>query len=398
LRQSYARLPRSFGCRHDAGDWPDAGIVPRQHAEAQMTGFTEHPQPSGSADITRPSADLTLRELGWSDAWENASADQDGAPGRVSSVHRDHVDVLTPDGAKTLALPGKLEAGDIAVGDWLLFDPIAGRVSVILERTTMIQRRAAGHRAVRQLIAANVDTLAIVTSCNDDYNEARLERYLALAASAGCAPVIVLTKPDLCDDADQYRRRATALSPISVAVMLNAKEPDATDALAPWCKDGQTLALLGSSGVGKTTLSNALTGRTDATQGIRSDDAKGRHTTTSRALWRTLAGGWLVDTPGMRELQLTGASDGIDAVFEDLADLEAQCRFSNCGHDSEPGCAIRAAIESGDLDVDRLARYRKLQSEDARNSETLAESRSRDRSQNKIYNEGRARGRHKRRR
>ena len=157
---------------------------------------------------------------------------------------------------------------------------------------------------------------------------------------------------------------------------------DATDALDvkllhTWCRAGDTLALVGSSGVGKTTLRNALTGESAATHDIRDDDAKGRHTTTARSLSRTLPGGWLIDTPGMRALRLTDVSNGIDAVFADIEDLAVSCRFKDCAHESEPGCAVTAAIDSGDLDPDRLRRWRKLKAEDLYNSETVAEARAR---------------------
>ena len=338
-----------------------------------------------------------LEDLGWSRRLADEAERLHGTPARITGVSRDRLEGISSDGAVSLALPGSIAAGDIAVGDWVLFDPHPGRVTTLLGRATLLQRRAAGPRAARQLIAANVDTLGIVTSCNADFNEARLERYLAMATAAGCLPLVILTKPDQCENADQFRRRAEVLSPLVTALTVNAKDSEDIPRLHPWCRKGQTLALLGSSGVGKTTISNALTGRRDATQRIREDDAKGRHTTTARALWRTLAGGWLVDTPGMRELQLTDASDGIDAVFEDLADLATRCRFSDCSHNGEPGCAIQAEIEAGRLDPDRLDRWRKLQREDARNSETLAQSRARDRALNKMYREGQARGRNKRR-
>ncbi|WP_068113534.1 ribosome small subunit-dependent GTPase A [Tropicimonas marinistellae] len=340
--------------------------------------------------------DLTLSDLGWSAFFASRAAGEAGAPARVSAVARDRLGVFTPDGPVTLTLPGKQRTGDFAVGDWLLYDDENHRVINILERKTLLQRRAAGTGAATQLIAANVDTLGIVTSCNDDFNLPRLERYLAVASSAGCLPLVIVTKSDMADDPDDYRHRAESLSPLVTAVTLDARDPQEIERLEPWCNRGQTLALLGSSGVGKTTLSNGLTGRTDGTQGIREDDAKGRHTTTSRALWRTAAGGWLIDTPGMRELQLTDAAEGIDTVFADLADLATQCRFADCHHESEPGCAIRAEIEAGRLDPARLKRWRKLQREDARNSETLAEARARDRSFAKLVRQGKARGRSKR--
>ena len=181
----------------------------------------------------------------------------------------------------------------------------------------------AGETGGHQLIAANVDTLAIVTSCNDDFNPARLERYLAMCSAGGALPLVVLTKADLTPDADGFRRRAEHLSPLVSAVTLNACDTDDVARLHPWCTAGQTMALVGSSGVGKTTLQNALTGTAQLTQSIREADAKGRHTTTARSLRRTLAGGWLIDTPGMRELRLSQAREGIDAVF---AELRAQKR------------------------------------------------------------------------
>ena len=220
------------------------------------------------AQALRVSDAVTLADLGWTPRLSSTESSATGQPARVTGVTRDRVDGLTPAGPVTLALPGHVSTGDIAVGDWVMFDPEAGRVVTLLERATLLQRRAAGPRAARQLIAANVDTLGIVTSCNDDFNEARLERYLALASAAGCLPLVIITKPDQSDVPDSYRHRAEALSPLVTALVLNAKDPDEIPRLHPWCRDGQTMALLGSSGVGKTTLSNALTGRRDPTQGI----------------------------------------------------------------------------------------------------------------------------------
>lgn len=319
--------------------------------------------------------DISLTGLGWSNMFRAQVTEEDtGWPARISAVARDRVTALCPDGALVL-VPGGLSTGEIAVGDWVLTD--GARVLRVLERQTLIQRRAAGERAARQLIAANVDTLGIVTSCNADFKEARLERYLALASSAGCLPLVILTKADLVGDARDYARRAERLSPLVSAIALDARDPEAAEVLRPWCRAGQTLALAGSSGVGKTTLTNTLTGRHDAVQGIREDDAKGRHTTTARALLPMASGGWLIDTPGMRELGLTDAADGIAEVFADLEELATQCRFRDCAHESEPGCAIVGAIESGELDADRLRRWRKLLREDARSTESIAEARAR---------------------
>jgi ribosome biogenesis GTPase len=330
---------------------------------------------------------LTLADLGWSDHFAAQIADdpaQTTHACRLSSVARDRLTGLSPKGEHLLVPPSDMTTGQFAVGDWVLTNPTGQKVTRRLTPLTELTRRAAGTGADRQLIAANVDTLGIVTSCNADFNEARLERYLALAAASGCLPLVILTKADQADDPRSYTGRAQRLSPLVTAVALNATDPEDAALLSPWCKGGQTLALVGSSGVGKSTLSNALTGELVATAGIREDDSKGRHTTTARGLHRTRAGGWLIDTPGMRALRLSDARGGVDAVFSDLDDLAQSCRFSDCSHDSEPGCAIRAAIESGDVDPDRLHRWRKLQAEDARNSETLAEARARDKSFGKL--------------
>lgn len=290
-------------------------------------------------------------------------------------MHRDRLSALSPEGP--LALLPAIATGNYAVGDFVLHD--GTRALQRLAPGTEIARKAAGTGTGRQKIAANVDTLGIVTSCNADFNESRLERYLALAEAAGCLPLVVLTKADLVDDPRAWARRAERLSPLVTALTVDARDADAAARLAAWAGPGQTLALTGSSGTGKTTLLNTLTGAAEATQGIREDDAKGRHTTTQRALRRATAGGWIVDTPGMRELALAEAAEGIDTVFADLAELEAGCRFSDCRHETEPGCAVRAALADGTIDAERLARWEKLRREDRRNSETLAEAHERDR-------------------
>ena len=337
--------------------------------------------------------DLTLTDLGWSDHFaRQLDGSEPGTPARLTAVHRSLVAALSPDGPLEL-IPG-LAASDLAVGDWVLHD--GAKVTRRLDPKTEIARRGAGEAASRQLVAANVDTLGIITSCNADFNPARIERYLALAAAADCLPLIVLTKADMAGDGRDYLRRAERISPLATALTLDARDPEDAARLTPWCRDGQTLALVGSSGVGKTTLQNHLTGLAEETAGIREDDAKGRHTTTHRALRRTLAGGWLIDTPGMRELGLADASEGIDTVFADLAELAADCRFRDCAHETEPGCAIRAAIAEGRLDEARLHRWQKLQREDRYNSETIAESRARHRSLHKMYAEGKAISRSKR--
>jgi ribosome biogenesis GTPase len=248
----------------------------------------------------------------------------------------------------------------------------------MLDRKSLFKRRAAGTGLRLQLIAANVDTLFIVTSCNQDFNVARLERYLALAKEAGVTPVIVLTKADLTDTPEDFERDAARLMPALSVETVDARDPASVQRLTAWCGRGETIALVGSSGVGKSTLVNTLTGeQTIATAGIREDDAKGRHTTTGRMLHRLPAGGWLLDTPGMRELSLTDVHSGIEHVFSDIVELARSCRFRDCGHDGEPGCAVEAAVADGTLDEDRVRRWKKLLAEEAHNSASLAERRAR---------------------
>lgn len=322
--------------------------------------------------------DFTLTDLGWSDHFANqidAPLPDGHHPARIAEIHRSVITGLTPEGSTMLAAPNG--TGNYAVGDWVISDGHAAVTRLI--PLTEITRKAAGHRAERQLIAANVETLGIVTSCNNDFNPARIERYLVMAQTAGCLPLVILTKADLTDDAEKYRREAEEISPMIKAITLDARAPDQADKLTPWLRPGMTLALTGSSGTGKTTLLNALTGMDQRTAAIREDDARGRHTTTFRALRRVQAGGWLIDTPGMRELQLADTADGIDTVFEDIAALVATCKFTNCGHETEPGCAVKAALADGSLEQARFARWQKLAREDVVNSESIAEAHSRTR-------------------
>lgn len=247
-------------------------------------------------------------------------------------------------------------------------------------RTSLFKRRGAGRANRLQLIAANVDTVFIVTSANQDFNVARLERYLALAHEAGVLPVVVITKADLTTDVDAYVGRARAIRPDLLVEAVNATDGASLDRLAPWLGSGQTVALLGSSGVGKSTITNSLLGaQAQATQAIRDDDAKGRHTTSRRSLHRIRTGGWLIDTPGMREIQIVDADHGVDDLFSDIVALAARCRFADCRHQTEPGCAVRRAVTAHDLDQDRLDRFRKLEREEHHNSELLHDARRRER-------------------
>ena len=266
------------------------------------------------------------------------------------------------------------------VGDWVLLDEPHEKVVRLLERKSVFKRLAAGSKVDVQLIAANIDTLFIVTSCNDDFKESRLERYLALAHEAGVDPVVIITKADLAVDADTYRVRAQTVKPGLPVELVNALDPESLQAITAWVTSGSTVALVGSSGVGKSTIVNSLAGtQLMETAGIRIQDAKGRHTTSYRAIHPLSSGGLLLDVPGMREVKVVQLDTSLAEVFADIEVLAKQCKFTDCGHYEEPGCAVRRAISEGKIDERRLSNYQKLTREESRHSTSLAEQRHRDR-------------------
>ena len=327
-----------------------------------------------------------LESLGWRSFFAaQVDADSTLVPARVMAVHRGRVEVAGRDFDGSVMLSGRSATFQTTVGDWVLVDMNGPRVDRVLDRFGAFKRGAAGTSNTIQLIAANVDTLFIITSANRDFNVARLERYLAVAHEAGAYPLIVITKADMVESIEPYIARARVLGNGLLVESMDAREPDDVDKLRPWCGPGQTVALLGSSGVGKSTLVNTLTGSSLDTREVREDDQRGRHTTSSRSMHRLPQGGWLVDTPGMRELRLVDSGDALEDVFSEISTLAADCRFSDCRHETEPGCAVQAAIDTGVLDQQRLARFRKLLAEDRRNSETVAERRARDRNLGQLY-------------
>lgn len=323
---------------------------------------------------------FSLPALGWTHFFQQQLSLEEYeacSPARVCGQERTLLQLLTEDGSHSLPVTPSMEP--VTVGDWLLLDG-EGRFQRLLERASLFSRKAAGSKATRQLIAANVDTLFVVSSLNQDFNLRRLERYLALSHEAEVEAVMVLTKADCCDDPLAYMTQAQSLGTNLDVVVVNSLDRASVEQLSPWCAPGKTVAFLGSSGVGKSTLVNTLSGHAmQRTQGIREDDAKGRHTTTGRSLHPLPSGALLLDTPGMRELQLADCEHGVDEAFAEISALAQGCKFSDCQHQREPGCAVRRAIETGEVDERRLASYRKLMREQAFNSATLAEKRARER-------------------
>ena len=317
-----------------------------------------------------------LQTLGWDDRlgeqFEPFAADG-LIPGRVAVQHRGAYDVLTSVGELRCDVSGRLvhEAGSPAdlpvVGDWVAVaartGESGGTIQGVLPRRTKFSRKTAWQAAEEQVLAANVDVVFLVTSLNEDLNLRRLERYLTLAMESGAQPVIVLTKSDLhpAPEAAAAEVGVTA-SGVPVHAISNLTGTGLDD-IRTHLGPGITAALLGSSGVGKSTLVNTLAGEELlATQEIR-DDGRGRHTTIRRELVQLPDGSMVIDTPGMRELQLWAADDGLEEAFEDVTELFAHCRFSDCAHDTEPGCAVRAALKAGTLDPQRWESYVKLERE-----------------------------------
>lgn len=333
----------------------------------------------------------SLRAIGWTSpdetddpSWRDAlAAHPQARPARVIEQHRSgYIVTEAPDAgyaAESLPewqrpkCPPELRA---AVGDWVLVECEAAqaRIVALLQRRSAIKRGAAGEHYKQQVIAANVDAVFVVCGLDADFNPRRIERYLLLIVGSGAEPVVVLTKADKDGtDAEAALRALADVAAQGVAVVaLNARDPAGVDALAPWLRPGRTIVLVGSSGAGKSTLTNTLLGAEKMKTGaVRDSDERGRHTTTYRALIPLPSGACLIDTPGMRELKPTGEEDVAES-FADVEALAAQCKFRDCRHFGEPGCAVRAALEAGTLDPGRYANYAKLRDEVAGAANQLA--------------------------
>ena len=306
-----------------------------------------------------------LRGLGWTDELA-ASLEAHHVPARVAVQHRGEYVVYAADGERRARLPGRAhhEGVEVAVGDWVALDE-DGLVRAVLPRRSAIVRNAAGRAVDRHVLAANVDVAFLVTSFGPDLEPRRLERYLTAVWESGASPVIVLTKLDLEPDPDPALLEVESVA-VGVPVhAVSALTGEGCDAVAAYLRPGVTAVLLGSSGVGKSTLVNLLAGRELLrTQPVRADDGAGRHTTTHRELVLLPGGGLVIDTPGLRELQLwDGDTRGFEEAFADVEELAAACRFNDCAHLHEPGCAVLAAVDDGTLPLDRLRSYRKLERE-----------------------------------
>lgn len=318
---------------------------------------------------------ISLHSLGWKPVFQQQlDLEQNYQPARVMQQHRSVLKVATAE--QTIDLPVLASMPELTVGDWILLDENLGFVRC-LERQSLLQRKKVGTQVARQLIGANVDYLFVLMSLNHDFNLNRLERYLAIASEAGCEPIVILTKADLCSCADDYTQQITQLDPMLMVEAMDVRDAEVKLRLCHWCKPGQTIAVVGSSGVGKSTLVNSLLAQKQQDTGtIRQDDSKGRHTTTSRVLLTMESGGLLLDTPGIRELQLVDCEQGLEQSFDDIQQLVQGCRFSDCQHETEPGCMIQQALTEGKLSQRRWANYLKLKREQQLNSLSLAENRA----------------------
>lgn len=314
-----------------------------------------------------------IEQYGWSESLALAFEPHARAghlPGRIVVQQRDAYLVATDDGELTAKVSGRLrhearEAGHPAVGDWVALSAnLAERTATlhaVLPRRTAFVRRAADSVQTAQVIAANIDVAFVVTSMNADLNPRRLERYLAAAWQSGARPVVLLTKSDLSDAPQALAAEITALAAGCPVLVVSARKGVGLDVLMEQVLPGETCVLIGSSGVGKSTLVNALLGEERmATQEIRAADARGRHTTSHRQLVLLPGGGLILDTPGIREVGLIDADEGLAMAFDDIERLAETCRFRDCGHANEPGCAVRDALKTGALDPARWASFQKL--------------------------------------
>ncbi|WP_462405792.1 ribosome small subunit-dependent GTPase A [Gracilibacillus sp. Marseille-QA3620] len=320
---------------------------------------------------------MNINQLGWNSFFEEAFKLHDNysalIPGRIISEHKGMYRILCEEREVLASISGKLRyqahnsAGLPATGDWVALKMRHGEnkaiIHAVLPRKSKFSRKKAGLTTEEQIIACNIDTVFLVNAVNADFNIRRLERYLLLAWDSGANPVILLSKSDLCSNIDDYIHQVENIAAGVPVHGVSAEQRLGLEALTPYIQEGKTIALLGSSGAGKSTLANVLYGEDRQQVHTTRDDDKGRHTTTHRELILLKKGGMIIDTPGMRELQLWEGEEGIHTSFNDIEELALNCKFNDCRHETEPGCQIQAAIQDGTLDKKRFKSYQKLQRE-----------------------------------
>lgn len=320
---------------------------------------------------------MDLTALGWDESWRVAFAPFDAAglvPGRVSLEHNHVCRILTATGERLAEVGGRLKhraAGRQelpTVGDWVALPAEVGDsrrlIRAVLPRRTWLSRKVAGRQTQEQVVASNIDTVLIVFGLDGPLKVRGIERYLVLARQSRIAPVVVLNKADACADLAGTAAMAAEIAGEAPVVIVTARHDVELPALRQYLASGRTIALLGPSGAGKSSIVNRLVGREVLPTGdVREWDARGRHTSVHRQLVVLDAGGVIIDTPGIRELQLWEADEAVDGAFGDIAELAGRCRFRDCSHDREPGCAVRAAVDAGQLDAGRYANFLKLQRE-----------------------------------
>ncbi len=317
---------------------------------------------------------VDMAAWGLTEPFQTAAADFPGLTvGRVVSQERGAYRVICAQGERSAAVSGKYRyeaqapADYPAVGDIVILDtaPDPAVIHALLPRKSVFIRKAAGTGRSEQVVAANVDTVFLCMALNADFNLRRMERFLSIAWESGATPVVLLTKADLCDDVEGHVAAVSEIAIGADVLVTSSLEKDGCDAVLAYLAKGRTVALIGSSGIGKSTLINRLLGEERIRTGGLRNDEKGRHTTTHRELLLLPMGGVVMDTPGMRELGMWDAAEGLEKTFADIEALAQTCRFADCKHQGEPGCAVRAAIQSGALPQERWLSYQKLQTENA---------------------------------